>query len=79
MNVLTILLAVLFFLILSNWLRRYAKSYRKPSQTSDKLTSWPTYGNFLGQDHPWGTTKMEPGDLTRIEEKLRNPTREKEE
>lgn len=79
MNVVTILLVVLGVMIIVYMIQRSNKLNQKPFHNSeDLLSSWPNRSPTYYRDHPWGTTKFEPGDLTRLEKELRSASREEE-
>jgi hypothetical protein len=80
MNIISILLALLIAVIVVNSIRRTIRRIREQSDNPDAprpIVPNLYYGAWQG--HMLGTTTMEPGDLTRIEDKLRNPPHEDEE
>ena len=71
MNIISILLAVVIVVIVVNSIRRTIRSIRERRDNPD--ASQPARPIIYGawQGHMLGTTTMEPGDLTRIEDELR--------
>jgi hypothetical protein len=93
MDFLPILVVVFFVVIIIIGIRRSittstagTASDKKPRNNvvlpKTSFSSWPSWSNGTStayRDHPWGTTTLEPGDLTKIEETLGTAPPDKEE
>jgi hypothetical protein len=79
MNIISILLAVFIVVIVANSIRRTIRRIREQRDNLDAPQPMAPIIYGAWQGHMLGTTNMEPGDLTRIEEELREEREEKPE
>ena len=79
MNIISIVLAVFIVVVVANSIRRSIRRIKeqRDNPNAPQPVAPIIYGAWQG--HMLGTTNMEPGDLTRIEEKLRGEADEERE
>ncbi|MFI5264568.1 MAG: hypothetical protein ACHQM6_08645 [Candidatus Kapaibacterium sp.] len=79
MNIISILFAILIVVIVANSIRRSIRRIKEQRDNPYAPQPGPPIIYGAWQGHNLGTTTMEPGDLTRIEEELREEGKAEEE